>query len=121
MVRSVHQIIASLGIVAIIRVGVGVSAIPSCVSPNPDKPLWTLSEWTTNSTSPGGVITFLLSNTFTGYGASCFREELYPEGYCVWLEGGMGEEDDTGTLFTFYERVGLLEIYQEWSCLESEK
>jgi len=91
--------------------------LPPCSSPDLNTPLWTLSDWTTDFTRPDAVtVIFGLSNTLTGYSARCFRDGIYPEGYCVWTEGGTGEGDDTGTLFTYYERVGELSVYQEWSC-----
>ena len=91
--------------------------LPLCTSPDPGTPLWTVSNWATDFTTPdANAVIFDLFNTLTGYNARCFREAIYPEGYCVWREGGTGEGDDTGTLFTYYERVGELSVYQEWSC-----
>lgn len=36
-------------------------------------------------------------------------------------EGGGGEEpsegeDTTGTIFQYYDKIGFLQIYQEWDC-----
>ena len=91
--------------------------LPPCTSPDANKPLWTLSDWTTDFSRPdANAVIFNLSNTLTGYSTRCFRDGIYPEGYCVPNEGGTGEDDDIGTLFTYYERVGELSVYQEWSC-----
>ncbi|KAK3315716.1 hypothetical protein B0H66DRAFT_533990 [Apodospora peruviana] len=87
--------------------------------------LWTVSAWETDYTLPdGGSIIFRLSNPMTGYNALCYRRGLYPEGYCVNAitpdsEGSAAtEEDMTATLFQYYDKVGLLELYQEWDCLD---
>ncbi|KAM7215763.1 hypothetical protein V8F06_008873 [Rhypophila decipiens] len=85
-------------------------------------PLWTLKDWSTDYTvEDGGSIIFRLVNNLTGYDALCFRRGPYPEGYCVQAitDGGEGtgtEEDTTGTIFEYYDKIGLLEIYQEWDC-----
>lgn len=90
------------------------SPLPSCISPELGRPLWTLSQWTTDYTVPdGGEVTFRLLNALTGYVAFCSRVGLYAEGHCL----GVGDdEDETGTLFTYYEGIGQLMVYQEWTC-----
>lgn len=108
------------------------------VSPDlPPLQLWTLSDWSTDYTLPdGGSIIFRLRNTLTGYDALCFRRGLYPEGYCLQaITDGKGEgegegegqgssssseEDTTGTIFQYYDKIGLLQVYQEWDCAESD-
>ncbi|KAK4450511.1 hypothetical protein QBC34DRAFT_493781 [Podospora aff. communis PSN243] len=88
-------------------------------------PLWEVTNWSTNFTvSNEETVLFNLTNTLTGYKAECFREGPFPNGLCVGIlveedgvAAGEGEEDDTGTIFSYNERVGVLEIYQEWSCL----
>ncbi|KAM7208214.1 hypothetical protein V8F20_001494 [Naviculisporaceae sp. PSN 640] len=111
-----------------------VSTLPSCPAPLLDNasntseitPLWTITDWSTDYTVPdGGSIIFRLLNTMTGYDALCFRRGLYPEGYCMQAvtdgneggtEAGQGE-DTTGTIFQYYDKIGLLQIYQEWDCV----
>jgi len=65
-------------------------------------------------------VIFRLSNSLTGYGALCFRRGAFPEGQCIWVEGGTGEDDDTETWFSYNERIGELVVYQEWGCLVEE-
>ncbi|KAM7205994.1 hypothetical protein V8F33_000824 [Rhypophila sp. PSN 637] len=85
-------------------------------------PLWTLKDWSTDYTlEDGGSIIFRLVNNLTRYDGLCFRRGLYPEGYCVQAitddgEGTGTEEDTTGTIFQYYDKIGLLEVYQEWDC-----
>ena len=97
------------------------------------------------------TLLFHLTNTLTGYTALCTRVGIYPEGTCVLNSsssassastitstpgpatpdpersaggagGGDGEgEDTTGTIFSYNERVGSLEVYQEWVCLFGER
>lgn len=91
--------------------------LPTCLTPDPDVPLWTISDWSTDFTLPdGGAVIFRLSNTLTGFGALCFRRGAFPEGQCIWVEGGTGEDDDTATWFWYDERLGDLRVYQDWSC-----
>jgi hypothetical protein len=95
--------------------------LPPCISPDPSTPLWFVADWSTNLTIPDdSIVTFRLNNTLTGYSASCFREGLYPQGYCARAgsEGGAEEEDDTATLFEYNERVEELGVYQEWACAD---
>lgn len=95
--------------------------LPPCTSPDLNTPFWTITDWFTDFTIPEEEnVRFHLNNTLTGYTALCSRIGPYPEGYCVWVSGGRGEEDDTGTLFSYNERTGKFEIYQEWSCVENE-
>ncbi|KAK0651101.1 hypothetical protein B0T16DRAFT_403177 [Cercophora newfieldiana] len=91
--------------------------VPACAPPDLNTPLWTVSDWSTDFTLPdGGAVIFRLYNTLTGYGALCFRRGPFPEGQCIWVEGGIGEDDDTETGFSYDEKVGDLLVYQEWSC-----
>ena len=93
------------------------TTLPTCVAPAPDTPLWTISDWSTDFTLPdGGAVIFRLHNTLTGYGALCFRRGAFPEGQCIWVDGGTGEEDDTETWFAYDETVGNLLVQQGWSC-----
>ncbi|KAK0613951.1 hypothetical protein B0T14DRAFT_527369 [Immersiella caudata] len=93
---------------------------PLCATPDPSLPLWIIYEWSTDFSTPENpIIMFLLENTLTGYTALCFREGPYPEGLCARVveKGGEGEDEDTtGTIFSYNERVGVLEVYQEWDC-----
>jgi len=93
---------------------------PLCATPDPTLPLWIVYEWSTDFSTPNAqIVMFLLENTLTGYNALCFREGPYPEGQCTRIveKGGEGEEEDTtGTIFSYNERVGVLEVYQEWDC-----
>ena len=102
---------------------VSATALPPCTAPNTNMPLWTLTGWSTNFTDPeGDTVIFRLSNELTEYEALCVRQGLYPEGQCYRAgESTTGvdnppKEDDTGTLFSYNEWVGKLEVYQEWSC-----
>ncbi|KAK3387823.1 hypothetical protein B0H63DRAFT_165484 [Podospora didyma] len=123
-----HTILLLLAIPFLAASSAAPSPLPPC-SPLPDAntPLWNLSDWSTDYTLPddGGTVSFRLVNALTGYGALCVRVGPYPEGYCVSGagQGGTstgveeGDDDDTGTLFTYYEGVdGELSVYQEWSC-----
>jgi hypothetical protein len=95
--------------------------LPPCgTPPNPSNPLWKLTNWSTDFTVPNEQrVLFHLANTLTGYKAECLREGPFPNGVCVGIpaEGSEGSEDDTGSIFSYNEQVGVLEVYQEWSCL----
>jgi hypothetical protein len=91
--------------------------LPTCLPPNADTPLWELSDWSTDFTLPdGGAVIFRLFSTLTGYGALCFRRGAFPEGQCIWVEGGTGEDDDTETWFWYDEKIGRLVVSQMSSC-----
>jgi hypothetical protein len=76
-----------------------VTCLSTCLPPTQDTPLCTLTDWSTEFTLPdGGAVIFRLSNTLTGYGALCFRRGAFPEGQCIWAEGGTEARTTTRSL-----------------------
>src|SRR5689334_13000410 len=87
-----------------------VAAMTACTLPVSPLPIWQISDFTQDFTTPdlGGSVIFHLENLLTGFGALCFRRGLYIEdvGECFWTRGGSGEDDDTTTGFLYDQNTG---------------